>query len=99
MRRSFGHAVAGLLRSARLLGVADSALFLRSAQERKSNRDFRASHPDFPFLRPTWRSTHTEHNHAPTRIRRIHARMIADLVNQHLAGDEVRSANGDAGRL
>ncbi len=49
MRRSFGRAVAALLRDTRLLGVADAALFLRSILKMQDR------HPEpFPGTQDVW---------------------------------------------
>ena len=87
------HSAASLLRRARLLGAADSALYVRSLlRERQANARFRAAHPDFvvPPAHLAFDAYGNVNNEAYVASGEAHARMIADIINRHLSGEEIR---------
>lgn len=82
-----------LLRTARLLGLADRFLFyVELLRSHRANRRFLAEHPDFPvppaalafdaYHHVRWREYHDSGI--------VHARLVADLVREHLAVDSLR---------
>jgi len=85
--------IAEMLRTARLLTLADRlALVVELARRRRANRRFLAEHPEFAvppvalafdaYHHVRWREYHDSGI--------VHARLVADLVREHLAADSLR---------
>lgn len=81
--------VAGLLRKARLLTLADGAMCLGELlRTRRANRRFKAEHPDFPV--PPAALAYDAYNHTDWSLYHnsglVHARLIAELIRRHASG-------------
>ena len=85
--------VSHYLRKFRLLRLADYLMFLRDAlKNRKSNQSFLKEHPG--FIAPPAHLAFDAYNHtnwqAYYETGMIHAKLISDLVKEHISGDQIR---------
>jgi SAM-dependent methyltransferase len=85
--------IVSLLRKTRLLTLADRVMLLREMIRRRgANRRFQAEHPEFAV--PPAPLAYEACNHVDWREYHdsgmLHARLVADLVRVHLAGDRLR---------
>jgi SAM-dependent methyltransferase len=85
--------IVSLLRKTRLLTLADRAMLLREVVRMHcANRRFLGEHPGFPV--PPAALAYDAYNHVNWREYHdsgmLHARLIADLVREHLSGDVLK---------
>jgi SAM-dependent methyltransferase len=90
---SLRHRIGSLLRKARLLTLADRAMFLGELLRTcRVNRLFRAEHPDFAV--PPASLAFDAYHHAGWRhyyeSGLLHARLIAELIGRHHGGERMR---------
>jgi SAM-dependent methyltransferase len=93
MSQRLRQSAARALRRVRLLGLADTALYLRSVLKvRRANTGFRATHDDFPVppSRLAFDAYGNVNNAAYKESGEIDARMIAGILHEHVAGDTAR---------
>lgn len=93
LSRRLRRSAAQVLRHARLLRLVDTALYLGNVlKERRANADFRASNRDFPVPPPhlAFDAYGNVNNAAYKQSGELHARMIADVVNEWVMGDRIR---------
>lgn len=81
------------LRKFRLLQLADFLMFLRNVlKNRKSNRTFLKEHPG--FIPPPAYLAFDAYNHtnwqAYYETGKVHAKLISDLIKEHITGNEIR---------
>lgn len=85
--------IAGLLRTTRLLTLADRVmLFVELLRRYNANRRFAAEHPDFAV--PPAALAYDAYNHVNWREYHdsgtLHARLIADLIREHISADPLQ---------